>query len=79
MIINLLSIIENNIDDQANKIIHFKHFLVNRGTLERLSFYKALEEFRNYCLENRLCVPKFMVSIKELYEEDDNQSVGSVA
>jgi Mn-containing catalase len=64
MIIKLLGIIEENTDNQLVKDVHFRSYLAERGTLERLSFYKALEEFKAYCLENRLCVPKYMASIR---------------
>ena len=50
MIVNLINIIEENTDIQNSETIHFKQHLINKGILDRLSFYKALEEFQVYCL-----------------------------
>lgn len=70
MIVNLINIVEDNTDIQNSTCIHFKQYLVNKGIFDRLSFYKALDEFQLYCLENRLIVNDYMRSIYDLYHED---------
>lgn len=70
MIVNLINIIEENTDIQNSEAIHFKQHLVNKGIFDRLSFYKALEEFHLYCLDYKLIVHDYMRSIYDLYQED---------
>ena len=70
MIVNLINIIEENTDIQNSIKIHFKQYLINKGIFDRLSFYKAIDEFQVYCIENRLAVNDYMRSIFELYHED---------
>lgn len=50
MIVNLLNIIEENTDMQNSLKISFKQYLIKKGIFDRLSFYKAIDEFQNYCI-----------------------------
>ena len=70
MIVNLINMIEENTDIQGSEVIHFKQYLINKGIFDRLSFYKALEEFQLYCLENRFIVHDYMHSIYDIAHED---------
>lgn len=45
MIVKLLDLIEENTDSQHTETIHFRQFLVKKCIFDRLSFYRALEEF----------------------------------
>jgi hypothetical protein len=45
MIMKLLDIIEENTDQYNHETLHFRDYLLNKNIYDRLSFYKALEEF----------------------------------
>jgi len=72
MLKTLISLIESNTDSHViSNIPHFIEYLKDRGLIERLSFYKAIDEFQQYCEENRLTRNRYMKSIYELYHTDD--------
>ena len=50
MIVNLLTLIEENTDHIYEDGYHFRDYLINKGIFERLSFYQALEEFEVFCM-----------------------------
>ena len=70
MIVNLLTLIEENTDHIYEDGYHFRDYLINKGIFERLSFYQALEEFEVFCMEERLDVGNCMPSIQELYDPE---------
>lgn len=45
MIVKLLDTIEENADQYNHETLHFRDYLLNKNIYDRLSFYKALEEF----------------------------------
>jgi hypothetical protein len=70
MIVNLLNIIEENTDQLYEEVIHFREYLIKKGIFDRLSFYKALEEFELYLVEEQIEPGEYMASVFELYNPD---------
>ena len=65
---DLINIIDENTFKEEITHYSFREYLINKGIFERLSFYKALEEFDFYCRENRFIVEDRMHSVSELYQ-----------
>jgi hypothetical protein len=72
MLKRLIGLIEENTDSHTiSNVPHFIDYLKDRGLLDRLSFYKAIDEFEQYCDENRLTRNRCMRSIYELYHNEE--------
>lgn len=66
----LIQLVEENTDQQLmSRYNYFSRYLLERNLLERLSFYKAVEEFDKYCKENSFIVPECMSSIVDIFQE----------
>ena len=74
MIATLIHLIEANADSHDPQP-RFKEHLQDKGILDRLSFYKAIEEFHKYCEEQQMVVGSTMTSIQELF--NDEEELGS--
>lgn len=72
MLKSLINLIEDNTDLMAgDRPIHFREYLKNKGIIDRLSFYKAIDEFHTYVEENGLDINNYMKSIYDLFHHDD--------
>lgn len=71
MLRNLINVIEENTDSMADCPIHFREYLIEKGIIDRLSFYRAIDEFHLYVETYRLTVNPFMKSIYELFQHED--------
>jgi hypothetical protein len=73
MLKTLVNLIEENTDSHSmGNLHHFREYLQEKGLFERLSFYRAIDEFHLYCDEFHLTPGKYMKSIHELYHDEDS-------
>ena len=71
MLKNLINLIEENTDEMSHENpIHFREYLQDKGILDRLSFYKAIDEFHQYVDSYNLHVSNYMKSIYDLFNHD---------
>lgn len=72
MVRHLIDLIEENTDQMDyNSPKHFKDYLINKAVIDRLSFYKAVEEFHQYVETEGLVVNTYMKSISDLFYRDE--------
>lgn len=58
----------------SDRPIHFREYLKNKGVIDRLYFYKAIDEFHMYIEEYGLSISKYMKSIYDLFHHDEEHN-----
>jgi hypothetical protein len=75
MLKNLINLIEENTDSMSSDHhVHFSEYLREKGIIDRLSFYKAIDEFHLYIETYRLTVNNSMKSIFSLFHSEAEHS-----